>query len=146
MAVLRIEQILHNFEDQKFANFFNLKQINFRVTLVTCILVQAESSLFCYYCRTRDFRNRKFSRISTIGNSHAGTFREFSVSLTKSAPDPFHEHHEIRKSFLHAKSCCSTLLKLRPFLNQDRKKNISLIYSPWTPKYLFTVQSVLSYF
>ena len=34
MTVLRIEQILHNFEDQKFANFFNLEQVNFRVTLV----------------------------------------------------------------------------------------------------------------
>ncbi len=34
MTVLRIEQILHNFEDQKFANFLNLKQVNFRVTLV----------------------------------------------------------------------------------------------------------------
>ena len=31
-TVLRIEQILHNFEDQKFANFFNLKQVNFRMT------------------------------------------------------------------------------------------------------------------
>ena len=36
MTLLRIEQILHNFEDQKFANFFNLEQVNFRVTLVTC--------------------------------------------------------------------------------------------------------------
>ncbi len=35
MTVLRIEQILHNFEDQKFANFLNLKHVNFRVTLVT---------------------------------------------------------------------------------------------------------------
>ena len=34
MTVLGIEQILHNFEDQKFANFFNLKQVNFRMTLV----------------------------------------------------------------------------------------------------------------
>ncbi len=34
MTVPRIEQILHNFEDQKFANFFNLEQVNFRVTLV----------------------------------------------------------------------------------------------------------------
>ena len=36
MAVLRIEQILHNFEDQKFADFFNLEQVNFRVTLIKC--------------------------------------------------------------------------------------------------------------
>ncbi len=34
MTVLRIEQILHNFEDQKFVNFFNLEQVDFRVTLV----------------------------------------------------------------------------------------------------------------
>ena len=34
ITVLRIEQILHNFEDQKCANFFNLEQVNFRVTLV----------------------------------------------------------------------------------------------------------------
>ena len=34
MTVSRIEQILHNFEDQKFANFFNLEQVYFRVTLV----------------------------------------------------------------------------------------------------------------
>ena len=34
MTVLRIEQILHNLEDQKIANFFNLDQANFRVTLV----------------------------------------------------------------------------------------------------------------
>ncbi len=36
MTVLRIEQILHNFEDQNFANFFNLEQVNFCVTLVIC--------------------------------------------------------------------------------------------------------------
>ena len=34
MTVLRIENKLHNFEDQKFANFFNLEQVNFCVTLV----------------------------------------------------------------------------------------------------------------
>ncbi len=27
MTVLRMELILHNFEDQKFANFFNLEQV-----------------------------------------------------------------------------------------------------------------------
>ncbi len=31
-----IEQILHHFEDQKIANFFNLEQVNFRVTLIIC--------------------------------------------------------------------------------------------------------------
>ncbi len=36
MTVLWIEQILHNFEDKKFGNFFNLEQINFCVTLVVC--------------------------------------------------------------------------------------------------------------
>ena len=35
MTVLGIEPMLHNFEDQKFANFLNLKQVNFRMTLVT---------------------------------------------------------------------------------------------------------------
>ncbi len=35
MTVLWIEQILHNFEDQKFANVLNVGQVNFRVTLVT---------------------------------------------------------------------------------------------------------------
>ena len=36
LVVLRpIEQILHNFEDQKFANFSKLERVNFRVTLVT---------------------------------------------------------------------------------------------------------------
>ena len=34
MIVLQMEQILNNFEDQKFANFLNLKQVNFCVTLV----------------------------------------------------------------------------------------------------------------
>ena len=34
MTVLQIEQILHNFEDQKIANFFYLEQVDFRVTLV----------------------------------------------------------------------------------------------------------------
>ena len=34
MTVLGIEQILHNFEDQKFANFYNLELVHFRVTLV----------------------------------------------------------------------------------------------------------------
>ncbi len=39
MTIPRIEQILHNFKDQKFANFFNREQVNFRVTLVTCTLL-----------------------------------------------------------------------------------------------------------
>ncbi len=39
MTVLLKEQMSHNFEDQKFANFLNLEQINFRVTLI--ILVQS---------------------------------------------------------------------------------------------------------
>ena len=34
MTILRIEKILHNFEDQKFGHFFNLEQVNFRVTLI----------------------------------------------------------------------------------------------------------------
>ncbi len=34
MTVLRIEKLLHNFEDQKFANFLNLEQVNFCLTLV----------------------------------------------------------------------------------------------------------------
>ena len=34
MTVLRIEKILHNFGDQKFANFFNREQVNFRMTLI----------------------------------------------------------------------------------------------------------------
>ncbi len=34
ISVLWIEQILHNSKDQKIANFSNLKQVNFRVTLV----------------------------------------------------------------------------------------------------------------
>ena len=34
MTILRIERILHNFKDQKIANFFNLELVNFRVTLV----------------------------------------------------------------------------------------------------------------
>ena len=36
MTVARIEQILHKFEDQKFANLFHLEQVNFHVTLVNC--------------------------------------------------------------------------------------------------------------
>ena len=36
MTALRIEQILHHFEDRKIGNFLNLKQVNFRVTLVIC--------------------------------------------------------------------------------------------------------------
>ncbi len=38
MTELQIEQTLHNFEDQKFANFFNLEQVNFRVTLTLLYL------------------------------------------------------------------------------------------------------------
>ncbi len=34
MTVLRIEQILRKYEDQKIANFFNPEQVNFRVTLI----------------------------------------------------------------------------------------------------------------
>ena len=33
-TVLQVEQILHNFEDQKVADFLNPEQVNFRVTLV----------------------------------------------------------------------------------------------------------------
>ena len=40
MSILKIEQILHNFEDQKFANFFNLEQVNFRMTLVIYLLTR----------------------------------------------------------------------------------------------------------
>ena len=32
MTVLQIKQILHTFEGQKIANFFNLQQVYFRVT------------------------------------------------------------------------------------------------------------------
>ena len=38
MTVLQVEQILHNFEDQKMANFSDLEQVNFLVTLVVCQL------------------------------------------------------------------------------------------------------------
>ncbi len=34
MTVRQTEQILYNSEDQKFATFFTLEQVNFRVTLV----------------------------------------------------------------------------------------------------------------
>ncbi len=34
MTVLRTEQILHNFEDRKFANFFSFERVNFHVTLI----------------------------------------------------------------------------------------------------------------
>ena len=34
MTVLQTEQILHNFNDRKFANFCNLEEVNFRVTFV----------------------------------------------------------------------------------------------------------------
>ncbi len=30
-------KMLHNFEDQKFANFLNLEQVNFCKTLVICL-------------------------------------------------------------------------------------------------------------
>ena len=33
LNVLWIEQILHNFEDQKFDNYFNPEQVDFHVTL-----------------------------------------------------------------------------------------------------------------
>ena len=39
MTVLRIEQVLHYFEDQKNANFLNLEQVNFRMTLVICVCI-----------------------------------------------------------------------------------------------------------
>ena len=34
VTVVPIEQILHNFEDREIANLFNLKQVNFHMTLV----------------------------------------------------------------------------------------------------------------
>ena len=37
MTVLRIEQIVHDFEDKKFANFLNLEQVNFCMTLVNSV-------------------------------------------------------------------------------------------------------------
>ncbi len=40
VTVLQIEQILHNFECQKFADFFNLEQVNFRVTLVKSVMAK----------------------------------------------------------------------------------------------------------
>ncbi len=41
MTVLRMaEQILHNFDDQKFANFFKLEQFNFPVTLVIIVYIK----------------------------------------------------------------------------------------------------------
>ena len=43
MTILRIEQILHNFEDQKIAYSFNLEQVNFCVTLVTFDLIYSIS-------------------------------------------------------------------------------------------------------
>ncbi len=50
MTVLRIEQILHNFEDQKFAHFLYLEQVNFRVTLVIwcCVQWNVKLQLLCY--------------------------------------------------------------------------------------------------
>ncbi len=45
MTVLQIEQILHNFEDQKIANFFNLEHVNFSMTLVIRKMMSASSLL-----------------------------------------------------------------------------------------------------
>ncbi len=45
MTVLLIEQILHNFEDQKFANFFNLQQVDFRMKHSSYILWHARLTL-----------------------------------------------------------------------------------------------------
>ncbi len=39
MAVLRKEQILQNFEDQKISNFFNLEQVNFCLTLAMYVSI-----------------------------------------------------------------------------------------------------------
>ena len=47
MSILQTEQILHNFEDQKFAIFSNHEQVNFRVTLVIYIVYQWISLKFC---------------------------------------------------------------------------------------------------
>ncbi len=51
MTILQTEQILHNFEDQKIAIFLNLKQVNFRLTLVIFGLpnVLYCSTFFYYY-------------------------------------------------------------------------------------------------
>ncbi len=43
VTVLRIEQILHSFGDQKFTNFFNLEQVDFRVTLVKLFFSQSKN-------------------------------------------------------------------------------------------------------
>ncbi len=45
VGLLRTEPILQNFEDQKFANFFNLKQVNFPVTLGCFSVVR----LLCFF-------------------------------------------------------------------------------------------------
>ncbi len=47
MTVLQIEQILHNFEDQKIANFFYLEQVDFRVTLVIWVVSYKIALQFC---------------------------------------------------------------------------------------------------
>ncbi len=49
MAVLLIQKILHDFEDQRIANFLNLEQVTFSVTLVIqCTVCQcAKSEEWC---------------------------------------------------------------------------------------------------
>ncbi len=44
MTVLRIEQILHQFGDQKFAYFSNLELVDFRVTFVIYLNPMAKKS------------------------------------------------------------------------------------------------------
>ncbi len=54
-----MEHIFHNFEDQKIANLFNIKQVSFRVTLVIFVLLFffqpgsiAAASSVTYMCPT----------------------------------------------------------------------------------------------
>ena len=48
MTLLWMEQILHIFEDKKFAYFFNFEQVNFRMTLVICLLTGLTANLLFF--------------------------------------------------------------------------------------------------
>ncbi len=65
MTVLRIEQILHNFEDQNFAEFLNIEQVNFRMTLVTW-----ECWLVCVHKPKRKVKVRDGLYVCVLSNVH----------------------------------------------------------------------------
>ncbi len=65
MTILQIENILHNFEDRQIAKFFNLEQVNFRVTLVIC---KYTDCIFIHRCLLRYYPHGHWGKLWVLTN------------------------------------------------------------------------------